>query len=114
MRWVKIIGAGGLSAAGVVVGLVLGGLPGAALVAVSLFLAVVVVGLAAAALVGALELRSAHGGRRALKRMRPAGTRSRCRNCGRKRGSFDGVLVCDTCDGIRMAADSIAENTLPG
>lgn len=114
MRSLKIIGTGCLSAGGVAGGLALGGLSGAALVAVSLFVAVVAVGLAVAGLVGALETRRIRIRRPVLKRTRRAGTKSRCRSCGRKRGSFDGVLVCPTCDGITETTGTISENTLPG
>lgn len=112
VHWLKIIGLGALAAAGVAVGLALGRLPGAVLVALSLFLAVVVVGFAMARLVGAMEQRwvFARTGRRRAK----FGSGARCRTCGRRRAHVDGVYVCRSCDGVTPTTGGVSENARPG
>jgi hypothetical protein len=112
--WLKMIGMGILSVAGVVAGLALGRFPGAALVALSLFFGVVVVGLAVARLVGELEARRVSFGRMMPKRVRPKQSRARCRTCGRKRAYVDGFYVCDGCDGVAPTPDGVTQNARPG
>ncbi len=114
MGWLKIIGMGALSAVGVVIGLALGRLPGAVLVALSLFVGVLVLGLAVARLVGALEDRRIFVGRAMPRRTKPKQSRARCRTCGRKRAYVEGFYVCHGCDGVTPTPDGVPENARPG
>lgn len=114
VAWMKIAGWGCAAIVGFVGGISLGGLPGATCVVVSLFVGAVVVGLAVTRLVDLIEARRAAASlrMRAWRRASPK-ARARCGTCGRKRVSFDGVLVCEACDAIAAALGDIPERIRP-
>lgn len=100
---------GVLAAGGTAAGLAMGRLPGAVVVAVSLFVGVVAMGLGVARIVAALE-GSRIFFRRVLSRAR---SRTRCSTCGRTRAHIEGIYLCRSCDGVRPTSGGLAEDARP-